>query len=1026
MHRIILTVMPSPPDVRCWWVCLFLLLTLDVRGATNSAWFNRVWQTDEGLPDNAVVGIAQTPDGFLRVATQGGLVRFDGNQFRGFVPITEVGALSGLLHGLTVDRRGRLWVVKDRGILACVENGRTTSHTLRRSSANARAVTPVEDADGTLWAAYPADGSRIVALRDGNIRYYGTQDGLPPGAAIQLVCDKLGQLWFATGGQLGVFRDGRFVVLGSISGVQCIVAAASGGVWICAGSRILKCSESGLVLAFADLRTSRTSINFTVGLEDRSGNLWLGTSGQGLFRLEDKLFIASPVSHREILSLAEDRDGNIWVGTRGGGLNRLSPKVVELEEIVSGPPFEAVRSVCQDRDGMLWAVARSGVVARRLESGWSVLGATNGWNIQDSMSVSPDPNGGVWIGTHYDGLFLWRDRVVTSYTAQTGLAGNFARSLFTSPNGDLWVGTASADGLQRLSKGQLKRFDLPDGSGLVRAMTMDAEGKLWVGTAAGNLLRVTGDVITEETSRSLPRLATIRCLSMGSDQSLWIGYGGSGVGRLKDGQFMQFLEEQGINDDYISQISHDAAGRLWFAGNKGVFYVDDQDFRDQIAGRVSRVRPVSFGREEGLPGLQASREAWPGVVRANDGRLWICMQTGLAVAQPAVLRAHPTPPAVTIESVAVDGHLVANYDAQTVGYGTANPGKQVVYIGGTERPQLTVAAGREQIAVEFTALSFASPRNVAFRYKLEGLEEEWVEAGQRRVANYSHPPPGKYQFKVIASDQGGNWSQSSADLHIRVLPQIWQIWWFQVLVTVILVGLVGGIVRYLEAEKMRMRIQLTERKGAIERERSRIAKDVHDDLGASLTEITLLSELAQGFDSSSEQLQTDMRKIAARTRNLTRALDATVWAVNPRNDTLESLASYTCTHAEDFLKSAGIRCRLEVPDHLPHQVLTAALRHNVFLIVKEALHNIVKHAYATEVLLRLSVFADGMLIEIEDNGKGFATVQEPTEIKSLSKRHGDGLLNMRKRAEDIGARFEIDQRASSGTRIQLEMRFDAA
>lgn len=202
-----------------------------------------------------------------------------------------------------------------------------------------------------------------------------------------------------------------------------------------------------------------------------------------------------------------------------------------------------------------------------------------------------------------------------------------------------------------------------------------------------------------------------------------------------------------------------------------------------------------------------------------------------------------------------------------------------------------------------------------------------------------------------------------------------------------------------------MRIQLTERKGAIEGERSRIAKDVHDDLGASLTEITLLSELAQGFDSSSEQLQTDMRKIAARTRNLTRALDATVWAVNPRNDTLESLASYTCTHAEDFLKSAGIRCRLEVPDHLPHQVLTAALRHNVFLIVKEALHNIVKHAYATEVLLRLSVFADGMLIEIEDNGKGFATVQEPTEIKSLSKRHGDGLLNMRKRAEDIGARF---------------------
>ena len=986
--------------------------------ATNTPWFARTWQADEGLPDNAVVGIAQTPDGFLWVATQGGLVRFDGNQFRDFAPITEVGVPSGLLHGLTVDRRGRLWVAKDGGVVACVDEGRTTSLMLRRGSVNARAVTPVEDGEGNLWAAYRSVPSRVVRIRDGQVSYFGTDEGLPPGSSLQLACDARGQLWFATGDRIGVFRAGKFVALETVPGVQCLAAAKSGGVWICAGGKVMKFGEgSGLVLL--GKLPSNNRPNATVAFEDGAGRLWVGTAGHGLFRWEDKAFVAVPVSHREILSLAEDREGSLWVGTRGGGLNRLRPSIVESQEIASGLPFEAVRSVCQDKDGTLWAVARSGVVARQRGSGWSVLTATNGWTIDDAMSVVPDAKGGVWIGTHYDGLVLWRDRVAASVTMKDGLAGNFARSLLSATNGDLWIGTASADGLHRLRAGKLHGFELPAGSGLVRALAMDPAGTLWAGTAGGFLVRVTGDVLVDETAGVVPRLQTIRCLHAGTDGSLWIGYGGSGVGRLKDGRFVQFRAEQGISDDYISQILDDGAGRLWFAGNKGVFHVREKEFDDQMAGRIARVRPVVFGRDEGLPALQASREAWPGTVRARDGRWWICMQTGMAVVHPDAIHDRPAPQ-VVIESVFVDGRAVAAYDAGTIKSEGAS--RSPIDLHRAERALLKIAAGSEQIAIEFTALSFASPRNVAFRFKLEGLELDWVEAQGRRVAYYSHLPPGKFRFRVTASDGDGNWNETGPTLGLEVLPYFWQTWWFLVLAGISVLGTLGGVVRYVEIRKMRFQVERAEREGAIERERARIAKDIHDDLGASLTEITLLSELAQGGEGPPEEIQTDMRKIAARTRHLTRALDATVWAVNPRNDTLESLVTYTCSHAEDYLKPAGIRCRLEVPERLPGQVLTAAVRHNVFLIVKEALHNVVKHAEATEVSLRIVIKDGGMTLVIEDNGKGFEPDTQGVKV-GTERRHGSGLANMKTRAEENGGKFELRSDPHGGTRIQLQVGF---
>ena len=1006
------------------------LPTAGLEAASAAAWVTRTWQTDEGLPDNVVVGIAQTPDGFLWVATQGGLVRFDGIQFRDFPPVTEAGVPSGLLHGLTVDRQGRLWVTKDRGVVVCVDRGETTSFVLQQGSPNARAITPVEDGSGDIWAAYPTLSSRVVRLRDGQATYFGEQDGLPPGRICLLTRDSQRQIWCGVGDTLTVLREGTFQTRTKVPEMQSIAPARNSGIWIGSGTRLFRYTDEAGLIHAGDLPAHSPGVKTSVSvlLEDSGGRLWIGTSEQGLFCLEGGAVRPRPASHREILSLAEDREGNLWVGTRGGGLNRMRPSIVESQDIASGLPFEAVRSVCQTTDGTLWAVARSGVVARQQGAGWTSLGPANGWTIKDAMSVVPATNGSLWIGTHNNGLFLWNQGVIASFSTNDGLAGNFARSLLSHTNGDLWIGTSSGIGLHRLRGKQLRRFALPVESGLVRAMALDSSGAFWAGTADGALLRVIGDSVEEETGRLVPRLQTIRCLHAGDDGSLWIGYGGTGVGRLKNERFQVFRAEDGNVDDYISQIMHDRNGRLWFAGNKGIFTIPQGDFEDPVSERRPHLRPTLFGREEGLPALQASREAWPGIVRASDGRLWIAMQTGLAVVNTHAIATNPSPPSVVIERVSLDGELAAAYDSGITSSQSTKRQRVPVRLQRAEGLPLQVPPGRTQIEIEFAAVGLTSPRSTAVRYRLEGLDTEWTDAGARRVAYYSHLPPGSYHFRAAASVPPGPWSETRSGLRLEVLPQFWQALWFRSLVGLSLLVAAGAAARYAGLRRLTQRVEQAEQESGIERERSRIAKDIHDDLGASLTEITLLSELAQGGDVSSEEVQRDLRRIAERTRHLTRALDTTVWAVNPRNDTLESLVTYTCNQASDFLESVGIRCRLDVAETLPATVLTAAIRHNVVLIVKEALHNVVKHASATEVVLRISADQDTLALSLEDDGAGFATdprrsnpftVEDHPGAEPKGVRLGNGLRNMRKRAQDIGGRLQLEARPEGGTRVRV-------
>ena len=989
---------------------LFILALAGQAASNNTEWFARAWQSDEGLPDNSVVGLAQSADGFLWVATQSGLARFDGVRFREAPAVNAAGAPTSLLHSVFLDHLDRLWIAKGRGVIVCLDHGRMTVFTPEDGLPTLAVRMMVEDKQGGLWVSYLNQGSNegLVRIYQGKIKTISVQDGIPTGATCQLAADKAGQLWFAKAGQFGVLHDGKFVKLLNL-GAQRIAAAGSGGVWIYSLSQLFKYTAEGGLVRVGVLPVNRRAVNATLLYEDRAGALWIGTIENGLFRYDGEKFANVNTSHHEIQSLIEDREGNIWVGTRGGGLDRLQRRALNLVDVASGLASEAVRSICQDTSGDLWAVTQSGVVARNQGNGWLNMSTNSGWPIQYAQCVAANPAGGVWIGTQYLGLYSWQNGKITIAATSPTLGAISIRALLCTPSGDLWIGTETTNALQRMRAGRLRNFNLPAGSGNVTAMALDASGNFWAGTSAGLLVRCSEDTLVNETPNTLMPEESIRTLCATADGSLWIGYGGRGVGRLKGEGFSQFGTEQGLHDNYVSCIIADDQGRLWFGGNLGIFYVPVKEFEAVAEGRIPRVRSVVYGKDEGLADLQASHGFWPGGVRKKNGDLCFPMLTGMATINVSALRQNLRRPPVVIARVNVDGRMVAAYEP---GEPTGSVNSSRVVDLGQPKASLRLAPDHQRLDIEFTALTFTAPRNVAFRYKLDGLDKGWVEVASKREVTYSHIQAGHYTFRVAACNERGEWSAPEAVFEIEALPFFWQTWTFRILTFIVVAALVAGSVARWLRVRHRRRIEQLERQRAMERERSRIAQDLHDDLGSGLTEISFGSEFAQDPTIGPEARQQHTQEIGTRARELVAALDEIVWAVNPKNDTVASLASYLCLFAERFLKPTRLRLRLNVTRNLPELPLNAEERHNLFLAFKEAMNNVVQHARAADVTMAIDVQGGVLTVVVSDDGCGF----DPATARS----EADGLGNMRHRLGQIGGRCELSS-VGKGTTVTFTL-----
>jgi signal transduction histidine kinase len=676
-------------------------------------------------------------------------------------------------------------------------------------------------------------------------------------------------------------------------------------------------------------------------------------------------------------------------------------------------PFETVQSICEDKSGNLWATTQNGSLVRRLAGKWIPVPTNEIWS-GSATCLAADPSGAVWVGTLHHGLSCWHDGGFVHLEKDQRLKGHSVHAMLVSRKGDLWIEEANPNLLQRLRPGKLETLELPGDLRGMRAIAEDAGGNIWVGTSRGVLLRVTDDRAVDMTSQIQDFPKSIRCLYATPDGSLWIGYAGWGLGRLKDGHLTGIMSEQGLYDDYISRIVDDGHGWLWFGSDRGIFKARQRELDDVAEGRAASLRSFPYGRSEGLPSLQASFGDSPSGLRCQDGQLRIPMRTGLVSVNPDQFHEDSQPLPVLLSRVAVDDRTIAWYG------GLLPVGKehdQTIYDIRNPKGGLRLSPRHRRVEFDYTAMDFVRPETVRFRYRLHGLDESWTDAGPQRSAMYLRLPSGSYQFEVRACNPDGVWSETGPALSFVVEPFIWERWWFR---TIALASLTfGGIalVRYVSFRRLQLQLQRAQREAALHQERARIAKDIHDDLGANLTQIALLSEFARQDRGAPSKVDAHTEKISATARQAVKSLDEIVWAVNPHNDTLAELVDYTQQFALDYLQLAGIRCRLDFPEQMPERDVSADVRHNLFLVVKEALNNVVKHAGADEVWLRLAATDLGLRIVIEDNGHGFEG--------STEHRWADGLKNMRQRMQEAGGECRVDSRPGTGTRVTLELPWDS-
>jgi signal transduction histidine kinase/ligand-binding sensor domain-containing protein len=950
------------------------------------------WSIEDGLPQGSVNDILQTPDGYLWLATFGGLVRFDGVRFVVFDrSVAGVGSLR--IRTLHVDRAGTLWAGSEDGMLIRVRDGRFTTFTRADGLPQSSACRIEEDAAGRLWITWDDvvtsyDGARFVnfrpgdlprgvrsrtgprfpvgrtavwwsldadglhCLRAGEVRICVAPDQLPAGEIAGVTMDWRGALWVhSQSGQLVRIDASR--ARRDLTARDGLPADHADGAFFEYGSAVWHADAGGGLLRFANGRSETIDgVQPLAFYEDREGSLWIG-SITGLHRLRlttiSNLTTHEGLSSDNVYPLLRDRRGAVWIGTLGAGLDRYVDGRVSHHGVTHGLPSNIVTSLYEDRSGTLWVGTRGGVA--RLDRGrFQPFAATEMALTGSVMAMLEDRTGALWFGGDR-GLVRRQGDRFTTYTEADGLAPGRILVLHEDRSGALWAG--AAHGLTRLHEGRLTTYSEREGlvGNHVRALHEDADGVMWIGTYDGGLYR------------------------------------------LAHGRLTRFTTRDGLYDNGVFQILEDADGNFWMGSNRGISRVSRRELNERAAGRRAAVRVTVFGQRDGLATAECNGGNQPAGLRMPDGTLWFPTQRGVAIVDPRAVRASDREPPVLIETFNLQGDAVG-------------------FRGG-----VTAGPDRNSFEVRYTALSFVKPEQVRFRYRLVGLDEDWIDAADRRSAAYYRVPPGRYEFQVTAATSDGVWNRDGDRVAIVVLAPMWRRTWVLALIGLALAGAIAGLeyrrARQLRRERTRQQAYARQLLETQEAERRRISTDLHDSLGQSLLLIRAQARMA-GDEPDREGQRADLiSSLAGKAYHELKAI-----AYNLRPYQLDKIG--VSRTVEGMLRRTSEATGIDVDaviDDIDSIVPTEAAIH-VFRIVQEGVTNLVRHSAATRARVRVWRDASCVRIEITDNGCGLRAGDAPHDgaIPSF------GLMGMEERARSLNGEVTIRSAPGSGTTLSVILR----
>jgi ligand-binding sensor domain-containing protein/signal transduction histidine kinase len=769
------------------------------------------WTTASGLPQNTITAIVQTTDGYLWMGSFCGLARFDRARFVVFDKSSTPALRNSGVHALLADKNGGLWVGTNGGGLTLLRDGSARTFTVADglgadviralhqdaqgriwagtnaglsvlegdrfrtwNAANGFTSTVVrairEDAAGALWIGTNGDG--LYRLQDGGFTRFTRNDGLPNDLVFSLVFDREGALWIGTnGGGLARYAGGRFERYGSAEGLDGDI------IWSL--------------------------------LTDTNGSLWVGTYGAGLFRREGARFrgltTRTGLSSDFVRALWQDHEGSLWVGTNTGGLARLRDGKLTTYTVREGLPSDIAKTVLATPDGALWVGTSGGGLARMENGSFRTWSRREGLPNDLVQTLLQDREGALWVGTNGGGVARLAGGTFHTYTTRDGLVDDHVAALAEDRDGSIWIGT-NAGGLSRFKDGTFTSLTRADGlrANLVMAVLVDRKGVLWVGTDGGGLTRFEGGAARTFTMADGLAADSVLCLYE-DGAGVWVGTSGGGLSYVRDGRVSTFSTRDGLYDDVVFAVLEDAKGALWLSGNRGISRVEKQALLARAPGQ--RVEPMVFGVADGMKSNECSGVSQPAATRLPDGRLVFPTTRGIVVIDPEHLPRNETPPRVQVEEPVAGG---ASYE-------------------GSRRE---LPPGARNWEVRFTALSFLAPQRVRFKYRLLGVDDDWVDAGTRRSAFYTRVRPGDYTFEVLAANNDGVWSAEPARVAIALRPRFFETRLFYALAALLLAA-AGALayaahIRGLNTRRVELERLVAERTHALS-EQQRHAEEARRD-----------------------------------------------------------------------------------------------------------------------------------------------------------------------------------------------------
>src|SRR5579871_819459 len=941
-----------------------------------SQYSHTAWKGDSGL--QAVRRLAQTPDGYLWLATRGGLVRFDGARFTTYLAGSVPGLESSTTQDLLVDSDGSLWIATLGGGVSHYQQGKFQSYTTREGLPSNEIQSLYRDTRGIIW----------VGTRDGKIarlnhdRFESVSLGIQARDITAFLEDGDHSFWIATFGN-GVFRlrDGVQTSFSVGEGVPDARVSGmcrdrSGKIWTAGYKGVSSWDGKRFV---PDLAVNK-SLDYAIGCrQDRDGNLWVAASS-GLFRAQgdrvEKLDRNSDLSNYFTSDVFEDREGNLWAATRGG-LDRLRDGPFRTFTGKEGLVGEPGPIIVGDH-GAVWTTSQ-GQVDRIDGNGLTAWPVTLPSRAQ-AIAWLALPGSESLIGFN-GSVVRWHPNGST--TTIPALAGLNVTCLLKARDGTVWIGTTNR-GLLRwdASPGPRNSLAVVVADKPIAALAEDRAGAIWAGSyLGGGLYRITGEKV-EHFGPSEGIKSDVYTVFVGEEGDLWIGSLG-GLSWFHDGNLRTVDSRQGLPSNQVFAIVDDSYGRLWISTFGGIAFIEKNSLVDWAEGRRDRLNPTVYRPTEDTRPRNAGEKS-PNAARSDDGHLWFAFATGvseLIPPDPSVSPENDFPQ--LIEDVKVDG--VSH-----------------------ERPdRLRVPPGARSIEIAYTAIALTNPESVRFRYRLDGVDQAWVNADTRRTAFYNNLKPGAYTFTVSSSSGAGQWRDAPA-LVLEQLPYFYQTTWFLLLMETVAVS-VGVFIYRLRVQQAVDRIQA----GLEERmeERARIAQELHDTVVQAIAGSTMLVESAA--EKVPDSLPIVKGILLRATDMLDFALTESRAALKGLRDTTRSETDLAKQLAAEAANAADPKVTFEVAILGEVRELRPLIRYEVFRIGSEAIANAFRHSGGTSVGLEVG-YVNGLRVVVQDNGKGI-----PVDILQHGKDNHFGLRGIRERADRIGAKLAVRSRSGQGTEIEI-------